>query len=666
MSIDPVEDSLKFLLAIKDADTLLSQTQPIVKAFQHLGALLTKNASDITAWSNATQLAQVVADGARTESTRTPLGEAGVLEKVTDILRLAKEGQTDYQIQALRVYGNMCFDHNDNRQKVHDAGVIPLAIPFLEQGHRPDLVRTCCGFCLNSSMDFEPIQADIATYGGVKLLTELLDPARMDHGEEATVCMAAKVLDNLLGEDSVRKAFSSRESVSRLLEMINYEWNVDQLENLDLLENLADALLQVVLDDDDMQNAVVDSGFFTMLLDFLEKATLPLEAADDEDEKKRFTETQATISKIAVYATSTDEMLERLYADEKTLNRFFRMMNSESSIVSQTAVYALGNLARTDAHCVEMVEKNHLEKSLLKLLTSTENATFQYVILGCLKHLCLPKQNKAVIGNAGAIESVAPLLDTSKDMLKRNQFFAIGILKLLCANNYENSQRIITSPTTTEEKQTPLELVLAFIKRVDDSSAKSEATRILTNLVKSVWTQPITTSLALRTILVKPAIVEPIAELVRSSKFVVLKNDGIIALTVIFADTDSESSKILLKDALSFVIAPVPSLEDMLINQDNDDDDEKKPEEIETRTFLEVVVDTVCKENADIPSEVRCNACVFLEKVALAAQTVNDTKVSNVLYEKVLPQLKALTQGPETVVSFSKKAASAIAKSTIA
>ncbi|KAI9016522.1 armadillo-type protein [Phycomyces nitens] len=619
MSIDPVDKSLKVLLATKDADTLLSQTEPIVKAFQHLGELLTKNVLDAQSWTKATQLAQVVADGARTESTRTPLGEAGVLEKVTDILRLAKS-QTDYQIQALRVYGNMCFDHGDNRKRVHDAGVIPLVIPFLEQGNRPDLVRTCCGFCLNGSMDYEPIQADIATYGGVKLLSELLDPARMDHGEEATVCMAAKVLDNLLGEDSVRKAFSCRESVSRLLEMINYEWNVDQLENLDLLENLADALLQVVLDDDDMQNAIVDSGFFTMLLDFLENAKLPLEAADDEDEKKRFTETQATISKIAVYATSTDEMLERLYADEKTLNRFFRMMHSESSIVSQTAVYALGNLARTDAHCIEMVEKNHLEKTLLKLLTSTENATFQYVILGCLKHLCLPKQNKAVIGNAGAIESVAPLLDTSKDMLKRNQFFAIGILKLLCASNYENSQRIITTPTTTEDKQTPLELVLAFIKRVDDSSAKSEATRILTNLVKSVWAQPITTSLDLRTVLVKPVIVEPIAELVRSSKFVVLKNDGIVALTLIFADTDSESSKALLKDALSFVIAPAPSLDEILANQDNDDS-EKEDEETETRTFLEVLVDTACKENPEVPSEVCCNACVFLEKVALAAQT---------------------------------------------
>jgi hypothetical protein len=43
-----------------------------------------------------------------------------------------------------------------------------------------------------------------------------------------------------------------------------------------------------------------------------------------------------------------------------------------------------------DAHCIELVEKYNLATLLLDLYKSTENATFQYAILGCLKHLCLP------------------------------------------------------------------------------------------------------------------------------------------------------------------------------------------------------------------------------------------------------------------------------------
>jgi hypothetical protein len=88
-----------------------------------------------------------------------------------------------------------------------------------------------------------------------------------------------------------------------------------------------------------------------------------------------------------------------------------------------------------DKHCIELVEKYKLSKHLLDLFQRTENATFQYAILGCLKHLCLPKTNKPLIGNENCIQIVSSTLDQSKDMLKRNQFLSIGIIKLLCTGN---------------------------------------------------------------------------------------------------------------------------------------------------------------------------------------------------------------------------------------
>lgn len=88
-----------------------------------------------------------------------------------------------------------------------------------------------------------------------------------------------------------------------------------------------------------------------------------------------------------------------------------------------------------DQHCIELVEKYNLSKVLLDLYQNTENATFQYAILGCLKHLCLPVSNKTKIGQDDCIRILTPALDESKDMLKRNQFLTIGIIKLLCAGN---------------------------------------------------------------------------------------------------------------------------------------------------------------------------------------------------------------------------------------
>lgn len=55
------------------------------------------------------------------------------------------------------------------------------------------------------------------------------------------------------------------------------------------------------------QNAVVDSGNFIMLLDFVEHAELPDEEENDEEEKKQFEEIMTTVTKCVVCAISSGE-----------------------------------------------------------------------------------------------------------------------------------------------------------------------------------------------------------------------------------------------------------------------------------------------------------------------------------------------------------------------
>lgn len=169
-----------------------------------------------------------------------------------------------------------------------------------------------------------------------------------------------------------------------------------------------------------------------MLLDFLENTDV---LVSEQQEKEKLEDIRKTVSKIAVHATSSDLKMNALYDDQELLSRLLSMASSENEVVHQCAVYALGNLARSDEHCIELVEKYDLSKLLLNLFQNTQNATFQYAILGCLKHLCLPITNKVKIGNENCIQILTPLLDESKDMLKRNQFLTIGIIKLLCAGN---------------------------------------------------------------------------------------------------------------------------------------------------------------------------------------------------------------------------------------
>ncbi|KAI8340386.1 armadillo-type protein [Choanephora cucurbitarum] len=570
------------------------QDDVVVSCVERLNQLILQQEKT---WELGTTSCQSLADALRTPSLRTPLGEAGLIKSLSVLLESASGNQADFQIQALRVLGNLCFDHESNRKHVKDAGIITTAASYLGSG-RADLVRTVCGFYLNSSMDYVPIQHEIAESGAAKKLIELIQPGAEDDG---TITMAIKVLDNLVPEETARKIIADPSTVRTYVTMIQHLYTSgDYVDELDNLENLADTLLQLILDDDQLENEIVEMGSLDVLLDFLENANLDEE---EQEEKEKLEDIRKTMSKVIICATSTDSKMESLYNNQQLLSKLLAMAKNESEPVHQCAVYILGNLARTDEHCIELVEKYQLSKLLLDLYQKTENATFQYAILGCLKHLCLPVPNKTVIGNDDCIQIVSSMLSESKDMLKRNQFLTIGIIKLLCAGNFENCKRVV--------EQDVLLLVTFFIKRVDDVAAKSEATRILTNLVKTIWVHQ--NNATLKTKMMNAHIVDPIMELVRTSTFPILKNDGVMALILIFSDAELTS---VWKEALPLANAE-PTIQ-LPTNQEGDNSDEKP----ESRSFLQVLVDDICSETSEVPVQIQCNMCLLLVKLVEAAKQV--------------------------------------------
>ncbi|KAK4514550.1 uncharacterized protein ATC70_002148 [Mucor velutinosus] len=616
ISVETLKDALDFA---KNDDT-------VVESVNSLNQL----SKDHSSWDKGAQACKDLADALRTASLRSPLGDSGIIETLAGLLNETSGRQFHFQIQALRVLGNLCFDHENNRKRMKDAGIVPTVASYLTQDAPSDLIRTVCGFYLNSSMDYAPIQNEIAECGAAKRLVDLIVPGKQDDG---SITMAIKVLDNMVAEETARKIISTPSTVIAYITMMEHMYKSEEyMDELDNLENLADTLLQLIMDDgivqlrtveekkkknsvliqaDLLQNEIVDMGALDFLLDFLQNTDVELQ---EKDEKEKLEEIHKTMSKITIYATSTDAKMEELYSNRHMLSRFLDMAKSNSEVVRQCAVYILGNLARSDQHCIELVEKYNLSKLLLDMYQTTENATFQYAILGCLKHLCLPASNKDIIGNDDCIRMLSPALDESKDMLKRNQFLTIGIMKLLCASNYDNAKRIIQEDNT-------LSLVTGFLKRVDDVAAKSEATRVLTNLVKTVWVQSNNNDLRMQ--VMEAHIMEPIIELVRTSTFAVLKNDGIMALTLIFSESSESATT---KKALSIITADPPQPIIAGAQEEKEDEGEEQKEH-ESRSFLQVLIDDICVESNEIPVQIKCNACLLLCKVVESAKKNDDLQV---------------------------------------
>ncbi|ORZ16864.1 armadillo-type protein [Absidia repens] len=607
-----IQERVQSIIAITDDNQLIEAAASINEI---LGQLSTLNET----WTLCTDLVRYLGDSARNPSVRLPLGEAGIIQTVTQLL-MKDAHPTDFDVQAMRVLGNLSIDRDENRQRVLDSGVI-VSLNALFDKKDIKLNMVLCGFCLNSSMNFEPIQKAIAENGCVNSLFDILS----SHTIDTTESMALKALDNVMGQDQARISFMSNPSnMDTLLLLFIHAWKIDGMDDLDVLDTIADILLQVVMDDDKAQLLIMKSGKLHELMAFLnDDVTLDDDLQDDKEEMEKLAEIKKTLSNVVIYATSSDDLIEQLYNDQQFLAQLIQMTKDSSEILQRTGVNIIGNLARTDAQCIDLVKTHGLDVTLIDLFKNTDNAMIQNTILGCLKHLCLPKENKMAICDAGAIELAATLLDPSKDMVKRNQFLAIVILKLLCTNNITGSRRLLNNNPSI------LDMLVSFLQRVDDVAAKSETTRVFIQLIKSVWSQP--DDQHLRQQLLRTPILNAVIEMIRTSKFPVLKNDGIIALTVILADHDSPTSKSMLSEALPLLIAdpPTPPLET--------DENASPSEDDETRPFLPVIADDI--RSANLPIEIRCNACTMLEHAIKTSTVVNNSVVYESLKQQSLPLL---------------------------
>ncbi|KAG1394320.1 hypothetical protein G6F60_010934 [Rhizopus arrhizus] len=292
-------------------------------------------------WNELANACKYLADAARTVPVRTPLGEANIIRDLATLLQRVPYQQTNFQIQALRVLGNLCFDNESNRKRVKEAGVISTVSPCLKSQNK-ELVRFLCGFYLNSSMNYAPIQIELSECGAAKALIELIN---IDNKEDdGTMTMAIKILDGLVAEDEARKMIADTFTVKRYIKKIRHD--LVNLDDLDNLQNLLDTLLQIIMDDDVLQNEIIDLGALDPLLDFLSNTSIETDL--DAEDKEKLSEIKKAVMRVVIYATSTDSKMDSLYNNQHILSRFLAMMNSPVDVVQQCAVYTLGNLARSE------------------------------------------------------------------------------------------------------------------------------------------------------------------------------------------------------------------------------------------------------------------------------------------------------------------------------
>ncbi|KAL1917464.1 uncharacterized protein VTP21DRAFT_3857 [Calcarisporiella thermophila] len=643
-----VEEWRNFLsnLEMANADQLDANIQlhlsTLLSCLNNALTLLTSEATADTSrselWKQIITAAEMCGNASRQESRRKPIGDSGVLDAFVKVLRLAIEQKQDVaMLQCLRAIGNTCIENDENRQRVLDVGGAEVILLCFDCTPEAQVIRSACGATLNLCADYEPAQKQFITKDIQKSLVRLITQ------NNDTTSLALQLLSILV--QNAPDSFAAYNFVTPLVKLL-------QSEPLDveLMDGVAEVIDYFVCENDNLRAQFIEHDVYYPLLSFIQNAALPAEA--DHEDQKFFNVLRGRLVKIAISITLCDANMEPLYSDGRYLDLFIAWLANERDDLRMCGALCLGNMARSDAHCIELIHKHKILPGLLAILRETSDIRTQHAVVSLLKNLCLPNENKPVLGDAGVIQTIAPLLEL--DTVKPLQFGVVGILKHLCLNNLSNAVRVVAghdleqheslAPREGVQEATPLERLLGLMKRSDEIPIKSEGARVLVNIVKAVWSQESTTSHAaivkVRNRLLSSDVISPLADLIRQSKYPVLQNEGLIALAVLTTDSYVSNSEGGHPVIGALFTIPTPS------TSTNSETPSEGTTTLPT-TLIDAVLQIAEGKNAEgtiaYPKEMRANAttfCVRLLACVEQARSPEAERIRGTIAERIQAQSK--------------------------
>ncbi|KAG0347811.1 hypothetical protein BG004_006905 [Podila humilis] len=625
LSTDPdlVEDQISFhIQCLESIKTQLENT--------------TGTSSNQGLWDEAANTLQFFADAARQEKTRTPLGESAVVPLIVGLETLNSQRLAHVDIQAMRAFANICVDHDVNRMKLLEADAFDIIVTVLAKSTNADAIKTASGALLNTTMSCEPAQKKVITLGAIEHLLKVLHATDIDENE-VSMTIASRVIANLSDIDTGAQSAVKNGCTKTVIQLLQrLSPNIDSY--LDLMDAAAD-IMRAVASRESAQIAIQNEGSLNPLLDILQHAGTSDEGKtkeEKEEDDKKLGEIKAALVELVVSVTMADPNMVPIFNDKAIMERFLSWLDMvDREDLQTTAALCLGNVARSEQHCVKLVHDNQAVEPLIHIVRKAVDLKASHAATGVLRNLALPERNREALGNAGVIQACFPLL--KKDNALPLQSNIVGILKRLSTSDGHNAIRIISgrepfetlSSTPDADVETPLSTLVELIERTDDFGLKSEGNRTLCNLIKVAWGSEIvkefdTASVAaLQQTLNRTDVVLSIAAMTRNPKFVVLQSEGLVALTLLVTSPSQDENAVL--DSL--VSASVTAQPDPETTISEEPLDTTKP-----LTLLESVLALIKNADGKTPDEIRTNACVFLRNALdSAARIGNDRQYTTYL-----------------------------------
>nr|XP_022910252.1 rap1 GTPase-GDP dissociation stimulator 1-B-like [Onthophagus taurus] len=183
---------------------------------------------------------------------------------------------------------------------------------------------------------------------------------------------------------------------------------------------------------------------------------------------------------LIVLILTGDEAMNLLYDNGNGIvyEQMITWMDSSDPDLVSTAVLAIGNFARSDAHCISMVE-GELFRKLIALLAKNNkkdaDIKIQHALLSTLRHLSIPPQNKFKLIQENIIEIMYEMIDIETSPVV---FKLMGTFRML-VNGQESTARLLIN------RKPFLEKIGYWCYNSDHVGVRAEAPRLLVWLIKN-------------------------------------------------------------------------------------------------------------------------------------------------------------------------------------
>lgn len=483
------------------------------------------------------QVARCIAEVAKTEAQRDKFTKEDVIGKLVSLLsNEVGGGRLELTIQVCRALGNICYANDDARSIIKTTkgderifSLLDLDVDTDEED-KDQFVRVRCGLVSNYLLGSDDIAERAVELKIVAKIEKILARCVAD------VDKYEDLLLNILPPLSILTEQISElylePSLNKLIAQI-----LAKCTNPDLAESCL-ALLHFSAQNDDVKLLLAEEGLCETIYKLLEK----YKTFANTDEAR-------VLMKLAcdliVLILTGDKSMHYLYTTP-LLKYMEDWLDSSDVELLTTGVLALGNFARTDRHCIYMVENKIMQK-LLAILAKNNGVdhqmTLQHALLSTLKNLVIPKPNKAAVVEAGLVDIILPMLEIHQPPVV---FKLLGTLRMTVDGQEKLAQQLLQNEKLIKQ-------LVHWSKTSEFTGVLGESLRLMAWLIKHAYHANKDLAAADDTGLRKFVAVEGSVESMvgmLTSTHLVMQNEALIALSILSTIFHNKNEDVKLDELL--------------------------------------------------------------------------------------------------------------------